>query len=132
MAKTKKARSSLTSIVGRNIRHHRARIGMTQNQLAQELGLEVETISRYERGLVAPSFIQIESICNVFGIAAWMLFVTEDKNSSKVVLETPKITLKRDRDFVQAILEALEEYKQKGKTKARRRGKGTAQGESGT
>ena len=124
MTKAKKTRSSLTSIVGKNIRRHRIRAGMTQNQLAQELEIEIETVSRYERGVVAPSFTQIESLCNVFGITAWMLFVTEDENRLKVVVpKAPKITLKRDRDFVQSILTALETYKQNGKKKARKQSK---------
>ena len=74
MGKEKKAGAALSETVGKNIQACRKRTGLTQNQLAQELGIEVETVSRYERGIVAPSFSQLENICNVFEIPPWLLF----------------------------------------------------------
>jgi len=64
----------LSAIVGHNIRVRRTQLGLTQNELARALGIEVETVSRYERGLVAPSFPQLGKLCDVLGIPAWTLF----------------------------------------------------------
>ena len=116
MARTKKAKSGLAKVVGKNIRFHRIRAGITQFLLAQELDLEVETISRYERGLITPSLIQIESICKIFGITADKLFL-DDKNQDKEDSQTPKIELERNRVFMQSILAAVEVYNQSGRKK---------------
>ena len=118
MTKTKKAVRSLSVIVGKNIRTYRVRKGLTQNQLAQELGLEFETISRYERGLVAPSFLQIENICTFFDIHAWMLFLNNQDTSAHVELLSELIGgfSKHDGDFILSFIQAFAEYQQaKGK-----------------
>lgn len=118
MAKTKKAARSLSVIVGKNIRTHRVRKGLTQNQLAQELGLEFETVSRYERGLVAPSFSQIENICAVFDITAWMLFLDDEGMSDvrgELLSALMKGLSKRDSDFIQSIVQAFAEHQQSPK-----------------
>jgi len=115
MAKAKKAPSSLSAIVGKNIRAYRVRKGLTQNQLAQELGLEIETVSRYERGFVAPSFSQIENMCTVFGINAWMLFMdSQDIPDARGMLisELMKGLSKRDSDFMQSLVQAYAEHHQ--------------------
>jgi len=57
-----------------NIKARRAHLGLTQHALAERLEVEVETISRYERGSVAPSFPQLEKLCTVLELQAWQLF----------------------------------------------------------
>jgi transcriptional regulator with XRE-family HTH domain len=65
---------SLPAVVGNNIRTRRTQLTLTQTVLARALGIEVETVSRYERGLVSPSFPQLERLCEVLKIPAWTLF----------------------------------------------------------
>jgi transcriptional regulator with XRE-family HTH domain len=78
MAKTMPKRGilpqSLPVVVGNNIRTRRTQLTLTQTVLARTLGIEVETVSRYERGLIAPSFPQLERLCEVLKIPAWALF----------------------------------------------------------
>lgn len=77
MVKAQSRRSdkgSLSATVGGNVKRRREELGITQSQLAQLLGVEVETVSRYERGTIAPSFPQLEKICLTLGVPAWSLF----------------------------------------------------------
>lgn len=48
--------ASLREQVGGLIRHHRDRANLKQGELAERMGLAQETISRMERGLIAPGF----------------------------------------------------------------------------
>jgi DNA-binding XRE family transcriptional regulator len=65
MKKSASAGSALLIAVGKNIRAARGKLALTQSQLAEQLEIEIETVSRYERGLVAPSFQQLEKIGKV-------------------------------------------------------------------
>jgi transcriptional regulator with XRE-family HTH domain len=118
MTKTKKASLSLSTIVGKNIRAGRNRKGLTQNQLAQEFSVEVETVSRYERGVIAPSFPQLEKICVVLGIAAQVLFSDgQDVPDARdaVITDSLKELSVHDRDFIRSFVKAYADHQQMGK-----------------
>lgn len=89
MKKPSNKKEPLVHLVGANIRKYRLDAGLTQQSLAQALDTEVETISRYERGLYAPPIEQIEYIALVLKIAPWVLLAsTEDEpRAKKTVLE---------------------------------------------
>ena len=115
MTKTKKEAIPLSEVVGKNIQACRKAKGMTQNVLAQELGVEGETISRYERGTVAPSFPQLEKICAVLDIAAWVLFsdgLAMPNAQDMTIAELLKGLSPRDRDFIRSHVQAYAEHHQ--------------------
>jgi transcriptional regulator with XRE-family HTH domain len=47
--------TTTTNAVGGNVRRARRAAGLTQRELAEELGLEPITVSRWERGVTYPS-----------------------------------------------------------------------------
>jgi transcriptional regulator with XRE-family HTH domain len=51
--------------LGRQVRRHRDRIGMSQVELADAIGRSVQMIGRIERGRSAPSFATLEEIARV-------------------------------------------------------------------
>ena len=53
--------------VGQTIREQREKLGMTQEQLANKLGITKQAISRWEQDLCRPS--EIPQVCNVLQIA---------------------------------------------------------------
>ena len=115
MTKPRKTSATLSVVVGKNMHACRKQMGLTQNQLAQELGIEVETVSRYERGVLAPSFPQLEKICKVFNVAAWVLF--SDGADVPNVQDTTIGALldglsTRDRDFIRSYVEAYADHHQ--------------------
>lgn len=62
MTKEKKPLSSLPQLLGGKIKSHRNRLGWTQATLAELIGVDVETISRIERGVTVPSVLKLEQI----------------------------------------------------------------------
>ena len=115
MTKPRKTSATLSVVVGKNMQACRKQMGITQNQLAQELGIEVETVSRYERGVLAPSFPQLEKICKVFNVAAWALFSDGSvvpNVQDATIAELLKGLAPRDRDFIRAYLQAYAEHHQ--------------------
>jgi transcriptional regulator with XRE-family HTH domain len=51
--------------LGQNIAFFRHRAGLTQEQLAERLGVEIATLSRYETGSTLPSLVTLESIATL-------------------------------------------------------------------
>lgn len=57
----------------------REKMGLTQEQLATELGLKKSTISRYEKGKVRPSMKTLGKIADYFGVSTDFLRGKSDK-----------------------------------------------------
>jgi transcriptional regulator with XRE-family HTH domain len=58
----KRYQSALAHRLGRNLSHYRKRAGLTQEQLAEAIHVEVATISRYETGATLPSLVTLETV----------------------------------------------------------------------
>ena len=50
------------------VRHHRERAGLTQSELADGINKSLETVSKIERGAVAPSFDTLTDLSRVLGV----------------------------------------------------------------
>ena len=107
MKKSVSAGLTLPQIVGQNIKANRKRLRLTQSQLAVALGVEIETISRYERGAVAPSFAQLEKMMHVLGVPAWQLFANGTDIPDTIVTELVRGLPRRDRDFILSYVKAF-------------------------
>lgn len=55
--------------IGKNIRKHRNRLGMTQEILAEKINVSIPHISRMENGSAKPSLQTLVDICNVLDIS---------------------------------------------------------------
>ena len=56
----------LTVMVGRAIARHRAGRGLTQEQVAEALGVGNEAVSRMERGIVMPTIARLVELAELF------------------------------------------------------------------
>lgn len=65
MDDTTGARKQLGKRLGLRISERRKAIDLTQEQLAERLGVDAETISRFERGVTVPSLMTIERLAGV-------------------------------------------------------------------
>lgn len=74
MAGTKKQR--LAVIVGANITARRKLLGWNQAAFAERLGMGADSLSRIERGLVAPRFQRLEEIAEILECSVAELFMT--------------------------------------------------------
>lgn len=66
--------SSLKKQFGKRLQQVRCTTGMTQEELAEKVGLTIESISNMERGIHGPSFDNLEKIVIALNIPAKILF----------------------------------------------------------
>ncbi|MCS3458802.1 helix-turn-helix domain-containing protein [Aeromonas sp. BIGb0445] len=56
----------LAKSVGKAIGRQRQQVGLTQEQVAEHLGIGMEAISRMERGLVVPTVVRLAELAQLF------------------------------------------------------------------
>lgn len=60
--------------IGEHIRKARKEMNLTQEQLANKIGMKRAVISKYENDLITPSAAQIKKISDVLETPIWMLY----------------------------------------------------------
>jgi transcriptional regulator with XRE-family HTH domain len=71
---------NLRVLFGKKLRKIRRYRDLTQERLAELLGVSVEFVSNMERGVNAPSFETIEKIAEAFDLPVSALFSFEEEN----------------------------------------------------
>ena len=84
---SRKTKEPLAIIVGANISAKRKRKGMNQVQLAEQLGIGPDSLSRIESGITAPKFQTLEKMAQVLECPVAELFLY---NEEGVVLDLTK------------------------------------------
>lgn len=64
-----KSRDEFSKRLGRSIADHRRARGLTQEQVALRLGVEQETISRFERGATLPPLSRLLDLTDILGVS---------------------------------------------------------------
>jgi transcriptional regulator with XRE-family HTH domain len=64
----KKSSTTIGALLGRNIAERRKALGLTQAELAEKLGADTVTVSRFERGSHLPSLQRLERVADTLGI----------------------------------------------------------------
>ena len=59
-----------------NIRYHRVRLGLSQREIAEQLDVSVQAVSKWERGLAAPELFALCGLAGVFGVSVDALLST--------------------------------------------------------
>lgn len=83
-------------MVGDRIREARKAKKMTQEKLAERIGVKRSVISKYENGLIDPTISQIEKIASALGIK-WYELLPDDQKGAAIaadVIERAGLTLK--------------------------------------
>ena len=60
----------LAGLVGQAIARQRTRAGLTQEEVAERLGVGNEAVSRIERGIVIPNIARLFELAEIFGCEA--------------------------------------------------------------
>lgn len=103
MTKEKKPFSLLPQLLGGKIKSHRNILGWTQATLAELVGVDVETISRFERGTTVPSVLKLEQIAGVLNLPLAELLRSSSslpQDQAIELLEWMKDLPETDRKFV--------------------------------
>ena len=98
-----KTKKTLGVLLGRNIAERRKLRGITQNDLAEILGVEPITISRFERGSHLPTLPRLEQIANALGVSVGDFLVESSSHGrdQALVIDRYLSTLsENDRRFV--------------------------------
>lgn len=69
----------LATIVGANITARRRLKGWNQAEFAERLGIGADSLSRIERGLVAPRFPRLEQMASLLECPVYELFQTQEE-----------------------------------------------------
>jgi transcriptional regulator with XRE-family HTH domain len=76
---TSKEPDSIDRIVGRNIRIYRLQKGLTQTELADELGLTFQQVQKYEKGTNRVGSGRLLKIATFLGVPVTALFKGSDE-----------------------------------------------------
>ncbi len=76
----------ISAIFSRNLRRFRTEKKLTQEELAERVGVSNQVISRYELGKMNPSFDTLEKISEVLFVEVYRFFIDE-QNSVRVISE---------------------------------------------
>lgn len=80
-----------TSLFGEKLRELRQELHLTQAQLSEKLGLELQQVSRYETGRVAPSVEVIAKLARIFNVSTDFLLLDDAPRTTLRVTTTPVI-----------------------------------------
>ena len=100
---------------GRNLRELRLDNSLTQDQLADKLGVSKSRISMYENGNRRPSFEMLEAISDLFNVDMNSLLGEDNPSSSS---PAPAADLSEDE---QQLVDTYRELNEIGKREARKR-----------
>ncbi len=76
--------------IGKFISISRKDKGLTQKQLAEELGVSINAVSKWERGLNLPDASLMKELCMILGVTLNELFEGEKLTSEEIVMESEK------------------------------------------
>lgn len=99
--------------LARNIATRRKALGLTQAQLAEKLGVETETLSRFERGKHLPSLATLERLAGLLQITMSELLAEQPKMADDEALVISSWIAHLDEDdkrFARAILKQCCEH----------------------
>lgn len=68
---------------GRRLQRLRIEGRITQEQLADQVGITIESISNIERGIHGPSFDNLEKIARALQVPVYRLFEFENRNEPR-------------------------------------------------
>lgn len=111
MAAAKKSQGSKLGVVlGANISERRRKLGWTQAELAERIGVDTETVSRFERGNNLPSLQRLEKLADALKIPLYRLVAASSPRSDDqafILDEWISELTPKDREFALNTLKQL-------------------------
>ncbi|SMF84126.1 DNA-binding transcriptional regulator, XRE-family HTH domain [Tistlia consotensis] len=101
---------SLKAELGRAIRHHRERTGLTQLQLGEAIGRSLQAVGNIERGKSFPELETLEAIAHALDTPVREFFPREDPKSEDAmerILARVTALSPGEREWLDAVLAAI-------------------------
>lgn len=90
--------------VGKRIRHRRWMVGMTQQQLAEKVGIKFQQIQKYETGMNRVSASRLWDISEAVGVSISFFFEgLEEGGTEKPVITTIKGDILADKEALELV-----------------------------
>ena len=105
--------SDLATRLSRNLTARRHAIGLTQAQVAERLGLDTETVSRFERAKHMPSLVTLERMAAVLATTVAELLAEEPNqpDDQSIVITSWMAALRpEDQAFARTLLKQCCDY----------------------
>ena len=71
--------------IGKYIAEKRKALGLTQKQLAEQLGMSDKSVSKWERGICPPDVSVYMELCGILGISMNEFLAGEDISEENIV-----------------------------------------------
>ncbi len=108
---------NLAESVGRAIARHRLRVGLTQEEVAERLGIGNEAVSRIERGVVIPNIARLYDFASIFHCEAAELLSEASLRSDDQARQISRLLdalTEADRQLVLGLVQRLGERLRQG------------------
>jgi len=102
----------LAGVVGRAIAKQRLRRGLTQEEVAERLGVGNEAVSRIERGVVVPNIERLVEFASIFGCEVADLLTEASPRPDDQAIRISRLLMQlapEDRQMVVELVERLTE-----------------------
>lgn len=109
-ATKKKQTHKLGVKLGRNIFERRKELGWTQAELAEKIGVDTETVSRFERGSNLPSLSRLETLADVLSLPLSRLIAESSPHAgdqAEIITGWVSVLENNDREFVMDAVKRL-------------------------
>lgn len=88
--------------IGEHIAYYRKKAGLTQEQLAEKMGVTAQAVSKWENGLTCPDLDSVARLSGFLGVAVEQLIHGDAAIPTVQVVETPQVGRRVLRIHVQA------------------------------
>ena len=105
MTNTKKY---LAKRIGNSIGKRRIRAGLTQDQVAEKLGVGYEAVSRMERGISIPTVLRLAELAEVFGCGIEELLVESSSRPEDQAEQIKNMLVKLNQEDREIVLDTVE------------------------
>ena len=98
----------LAGVVGRAIAKQRIRSGLTQEEVAERLGIGNEAVSRIERGIVVPNIERLVEFANIFDCEVADLLTEASSRPDDQATRISRLLMTLDHEDRQLIVDLVE------------------------
>ncbi|MFL1553632.1 helix-turn-helix domain-containing protein [Pseudomonas sp. D47] len=98
----------LAGVVGRAIAKQRIRSGLTQEEVAERLGIGNEAVSRIERGIVVPNIERLVEFANIFDCEVADLLTEASSRPDDQATRISRLLMTLDHEDRQLIVDMVE------------------------